>query len=79
MKSGNERFDSIAYIRHILEDDHSGIDLPAAIFVETTQAEGGVNVASVEWLMELRAICNEYDILLTSSMRHPVSFEVKGG
>lgn len=60
----NERFDSIAYIRHILEDDHSGIDLPAAIFVETTQAEGGVNVASVEWLMELRAICDEYDILL---------------
>ena len=60
----NKQVDSIAYIRHILEDDHSGIDLPAAIFVETTQAEGGVNVASIEWLKELRAICDEYDILL---------------
>lgn len=60
----NEKVDSIAYIRHILEDDHSGIELPAAIFVETTQAEGGINVSSVQWLKELRAICDEYDILL---------------
>lgn len=60
----NKQVDSIAYIRHILEDDHSGVALPAAIFVETTQAEGGINVSSVEWLRELRAICDEYDILL---------------
>ncbi len=60
----NNSVDSIAYIRHILEDDHSGISLPAAIFVETTQAEGGINVSSVEWLKELRAICDEYDILM---------------
>lgn len=60
----NKQVDSIAYIRHILEDDHSGVSLPAAIFVETTQAEGGINVSSVEWLKELRAICDEYDILL---------------
>ena len=60
----NKRVDSIEYIRHILEDDHSGVALPAAIFVETTQAEGGINVSSVEWLKELRAICDEYDILL---------------
>lgn len=60
----NKRVDSIAYIRHTLEDDHSGVALPAAIFVETTQAEGGINVSSVEWLKELRAICDEYDILL---------------
>lgn len=60
----NKRIDSIEYIRHLLEDDHSGVALPAAIFVETTQAEGGINVSSVEWLKELRAICDEYDILL---------------
>lgn len=60
----NKRIDSIEYIRHMLEDDHSGVALPAAIFVETTQAEGGINVSSVEWLKELRAICDEYDILL---------------
>lgn len=60
----NRQIDSIAYIRHILEDDHSGVALPAAIFVETTQAEGGVNVSSIAWLKELREICNEFDILL---------------
>lgn len=60
----NKRVDSIEYIRHLLEDDHSGVALPAAIFVETTQAEGGINVSSVEWLKELRTICDEYDILL---------------
>ena len=60
----NNRIDSIEYIRHILEDDHSGVELPAAIFVETTQAEGGINVSSVKWLKELRTICDEYDILL---------------
>jgi diaminobutyrate-2-oxoglutarate transaminase len=60
----NDSIDSIAYVRHMLEDDHSGVALPAAIFVETTQAEGGINVASVGWLKELRAICDEYDILL---------------
>lgn len=60
----NKRIDSIEYIRHTLEDDHSGVAMPAAIFVETTQAEGGINVSSVEFLRELRAICDEYDILL---------------
>ena len=60
----NKEVDSIAYMRHILEDDHSGVSLPAAIFVETTQAEGGINVSSVEWLRELRKICNDFDILL---------------
>jgi diaminobutyrate-2-oxoglutarate transaminase len=60
----NKRVNSIEYIRHMLEDDHSGVALPSAIFVETTQAEGGINVSSVEWLKELRTICDEYDILL---------------
>lgn len=56
--------DSIAYLRWILEDDHSGVGLPAAIFLETTQAEGGINVASVEWLREIREICTKYGILM---------------
>jgi diaminobutyrate-2-oxoglutarate transaminase len=45
-------------------DTHSGIDLPAGIIVETVQAEGGVNVASNEWLRELRAICDDYGVIL---------------
>lgn len=60
----NETFDSIAYLKTILEDDHSGIELPAAIVLETVQAEGGINVASVEWLQEIRNICDAYGILL---------------
>jgi diaminobutyrate-2-oxoglutarate transaminase len=50
--------------RHYLEDGSSGVDLPAAVIVETVQGEGGVNVASDEWLQQLEAICHEFDILL---------------
>ncbi len=55
---------TIDYLRKFLEDGSSGIDLPAAIIVETVQGEGGINVASVKWLQELEALCREYDILL---------------
>ncbi|MGN1306708.1 MAG: diaminobutyrate--2-oxoglutarate transaminase, partial [Faecousia sp.] len=57
-------FDSLAYLRWMLEDDHSGVDKPAAIVLETVQAEGGINVASVEWLRGVRALCDEHDILM---------------
>lgn len=56
--------DTIAYLRKFLSDNSSGIDLPAAIIVETVQGEGGVNVASIEWLKGLQDICQEFDILL---------------
>ncbi len=55
---------TIDYLRKFLEDGSSGIDLPAAIIVETVQGEGGINVASAAWLRELEALCREYDILL---------------
>ena len=57
-------FDSLAYLRWLLEDDHSGVDLPAAIILETVQAEGGINPASVEWLRGVRALCTEKDIVM---------------
>jgi len=57
-------FDSLAYLRWVLEDDHSGVDKPAAIILETVQAEGGINPASVEWLRGIRQICDENDILM---------------
>lgn len=52
------------YLRKFLEDNSSGVDLPAAIIVETVQAEGGINVASNEWLKEIEQICRDFDILL---------------
>lgn len=60
----NKSFDTIEYIENVLTDDHSGIELPAAIVIETVQAEGGVVVAEVEWLQRLRDLCTRHDILL---------------
>jgi diaminobutyrate-2-oxoglutarate transaminase len=57
-------FNTIDYLRKCLQDNGSGIDLPAAIITETVQGEGGINVASKEWLQELESLCREYDILL---------------
>lgn len=56
--------DTITYLRRYLEDASSGVDLPAAVVVETVQGEGGVNVASVAWLQALSQLCREFDILL---------------
>lgn len=55
---------SLQYLENVLLDDHSGIDKPAAIVLETVQAEGGINPAPVEWLQKLRDICDKYDILM---------------
>ena len=57
-------FDTIAYMEEVLKDNHSGVELPAAVILETVQCEGGICVAPVEWLKRLRALCDKYDILL---------------
>jgi diaminobutyrate-2-oxoglutarate transaminase len=56
--------DTIAYLRSLLDDDHSGVEVPAGIIVETVQAEGGVNLAPMPWLQELRVVCDDYGIVL---------------
>lgn len=61
---GTVNFDSIDYLEAILSDDHSGMEKPAAVFVETIQAEGGINVAPVEWLKRLEKVCHDNGILL---------------
>ena len=61
---GTQGIDSIAYLKWVLTDDHSGVDKPAAIILETVQAEGGINVASVEWLKEVYQICKDNDIIM---------------
>lgn len=55
---------TMVFFRKFLEDSSSGLDTPAAVIVETIQGEGGINIASKEWLQELESICREYDILL---------------
>jgi len=56
--------DTAQVLRKFLSDKSSGVTIPAAVILETIQAEGGVNVASVKWLKEIYAICREFDIIL---------------
>lgn len=59
-----ESFDTISYIETVLSDPHSGISTPAAIIVEAIQGEGGIVVAPVKWMQQLRRLCDRHDILL---------------
>ncbi|MGA7802717.1 MAG: diaminobutyrate--2-oxoglutarate transaminase [Gammaproteobacteria bacterium] len=56
--------DTLEYIERLLADSGSGVDMPAAVIVETLQAEGGVNVASDEWLRGLQDLCRRHGMLL---------------
>ncbi len=56
--------DTIAYMQKLLDDDHSGIEKPAAVFLETIQAEGGIRVFEIEWLQKVRKFCDDNDILM---------------
>jgi diaminobutyrate-2-oxoglutarate transaminase len=56
--------DTIDLLEQHLEDTSSGVDLPAALILETVQAEGGVNVASNPWLRRLQALLKRFEILL---------------
>lgn len=56
--------DVIAQMRWLYSESASGLMPPAAFLVETIQAEGGVNVASKEWLQDLAALAKELGALL---------------
>lgn len=56
--------DTTAYLDKILSDSSSGVDCPAAVLVETVQGEGGINVASEEWLQNLARVCKKHGVLL---------------
>lgn len=59
-----EGLDTIKYMETLINDDHSGIEKPAALIIETVQAEGGIHVFTKEWLQSVRDFCSKYDILL---------------
>jgi diaminobutyrate-2-oxoglutarate transaminase len=56
--------DTIALLAKLLRDPSSGVDRPAAVIVETVQGEGGLNVASLDWLRRLEALCRSEDVIL---------------
>lgn len=60
-------FDTLGYLKLLLEDDHSGINpkkLPAAIILETVQAEGGIYDLGKDFLVGIRQLCDEHDMLM---------------
>jgi diaminobutyrate-2-oxoglutarate transaminase len=57
-------FDTLAYMEQVLTDTSSGIEKPAAVLLETIQAEGGVIPCGDDWLRGLRALCDRHDIAL---------------
>jgi diaminobutyrate-2-oxoglutarate transaminase len=56
--------DTIELLARQLEDPSGGIDRPAAVIVESIQGEGGVNVASPDWLRRLAALAAQHEVPL---------------
>jgi diaminobutyrate-2-oxoglutarate transaminase len=56
--------DSLEHLRGLYRDTSSGVTPPAAFLLETVQAEGGVNVASKEWLRAVADLAREVGALL---------------
>lgn len=56
--------DTAGYLERMISDRSSGVDLPAAVIVETVQGEGGVNVASFGWLQAVEQVCRRHDMLM---------------
>jgi diaminobutyrate-2-oxoglutarate transaminase len=56
--------DTLDYLEKLLDDNSSGLELPAAVIVEVVQGEGGLNTASERWLKRLEKICRAREIVL---------------
>lgn len=56
--------DTAALLERLLDDPSGGIDLPAAILLETVQGEGGVNAASAAWVQRIAALARKHGALL---------------
>jgi diaminobutyrate-2-oxoglutarate transaminase len=56
--------DALASLERLLADSAGSADLPAAVIVETVQAEGGVRSASWDWLRQLERLVRRFGVLL---------------
>ena len=59
-----DEVDTLKLLETLLNDYSSGVDKPAAVILEAVQGEGGLNVASAEWLRRLEKICRKQDMIL---------------
>ncbi|WP_049721544.1 diaminobutyrate--2-oxoglutarate transaminase [Gilvimarinus polysaccharolyticus] len=55
--------DTVKMMDKLLSDPSSGIDMPAAMILEAVQGEGGLNVATDEWLRAVEKLCKKHGIL----------------
>lgn len=60
----DEKFNTIELLDAMISDSSSGLDIPAAVIVETIQGEGGLNVARKQWLQSLEKVCRKHGVLL---------------
>lgn len=59
-----EQVNTVELLARMLDDPGSGLDLPAAILLETLQGEGGLKQASNAWLGQMQALCRKHEIML---------------
>lgn len=59
-----DSLDTVKLFENLLKDSSSGLDKPAAVILETIQGEGGLNVASQDWLRAIEKLCRKHQILL---------------
>jgi 4-aminobutyrate aminotransferase-like enzyme len=55
---------TIAYLEHLVDDPHSGVDSISSVLVEPILGEGGYVVPPDDFLPSLREFCDRHDILL---------------
>lgn len=58
-----ENVDTAALFERLVDDEGSGIDMPAAVIVEAIQAEGGLNTCSPRWLQKIWETARRHDIV----------------
>jgi len=58
---GHESLDTL---RAMYENSSGGVEKPAAFIVEVLQAEGGVNLATPEWMQQLQKLAKDLGALL---------------
>ncbi len=56
--------ESLDTLRSLYENSSGGVEKPAAFIVEVLQAEGGVNLASKEWMQALQKLARNLGALL---------------
>ncbi len=56
--------DSLQTLRAMYENTSGGVEKPAAFIVEVLQAEGGVNLASAQWMQALQQLAHDLGAFL---------------